>query len=67
MAGGLRNGFDFNFEQTQLRFLEEMKPLDFDFKVMYIPCDKEFEHVSSSAIRAIMKIDTSKASKYINF
>lgn len=64
---GLRNGFDFNYEQTQLRFLEEMKPVNFDFKVVYIPCDKEYEHISSSSIRAIQKISMKEAEKYLIF
>lgn len=63
---GLRNGFDFNYEQTQLRFLEDMKPEGFDFKVIYIPCDKEFEHISSSAIRAITTIDPKYSKKYVD-
>lgn len=59
---GLRNGKDLDYEVNQLRFMEALKP---DIKVAYIQCDKEFEHVSSSAIRAISKIDKESANKYL--
>jgi phosphopantetheine adenylyltransferase len=39
-----------------------MKP---DTKIVYIPCNKELEHISSSAIRNLMKFDIELASKYI--
>lgn len=45
---GLRNSTDLQYELTQYRFLQELKP---NIKVVSIFCDKEFEHISSSAIR----------------
>lgn len=45
---GLRNANDLQYETTQLRFLQDMKP---DIQVINIICDKEFDHISSSAIR----------------
>jgi len=51
---GLRNAIDLNYENTQLQFLRDMKP---DIKVCYIPCDYEFQHISSSAIRSLEKFN----------
>jgi pantetheine-phosphate adenylyltransferase len=59
---GLRNGNDLDYEANQLRFIKGMKP---DIKVVYIPCDPEFEHISSSAIRNIMKIDYDKGKEFL--
>ncbi len=59
---GLRNGDDLDYEVNQLRFIKGMKE---DIKVVYIPCDAEFEHVSSSAIRNIMDIDNKKGQKFL--
>lgn len=49
---GLRNSTDFNYEQNQYRYLQELKP---DIKIINIFCDKEFEHISSSGIRTLEK------------
>ena len=57
---GLRNGYDLDYEKNQLYFLKELKP---DIKVVYIPCDKEFEHISSSSLRGLQKF--SNIDKYI--
>ena len=45
---GLRNGTDLQYEITQYRFLQELMPT---IKLISIFCDKEYEHISSSAIR----------------
>jgi pantetheine-phosphate adenylyltransferase len=50
---GLRNGYDLDYEMNQLQFMKYYKN---DIKVIYIPCDKQFEHISSSALRALNKI-----------
>ena len=49
---GLRNGNDLAYETTQAAFLRDLKP---DIKIVHIVCDKEYEHISSSAIRSLMK------------
>ncbi len=59
---GLRNGADLDYESNQLSFIKDIKP---DTKIVYIPCNKELEHISSSAIRNLMKFDIELASKYI--
>jgi pantetheine-phosphate adenylyltransferase len=61
LVRGLRNGADLDYESNQLSFIQEIKP---DVKVVYIPCDKRFEHISSSAIRNLEKFDKELANKY---
>ncbi|TAF63777.1 MAG: hypothetical protein EAZ55_13000 [Cytophagales bacterium] len=59
---GLRNGDDLDYEVNQLRFMEEMKdPLN----VIFIVCDKQYEHISSSAIKNLEKIDKNFSKKYV--
>ena len=58
---GLRNGNDLDYEVNQLRFMEELYP---KISTMYLVCDKQFEHISSSAIRNLSKIDPAFASRY---
>ncbi len=51
---GLRNSTDLQYEITQYRFLQEFMP---DIRLISIFCDKEFEHISSSAIRYLSAFD----------
>jgi pantetheine-phosphate adenylyltransferase len=48
---GLRNGDDLAYEVNQIRFIEDFKKGG--LKTTFIVCDKEYEHISSSAIRKI--------------
>lgn len=57
---GLRNSTDLQYELTQYRFLQDLKP---NINVVSIFCDKGFEHISSSAIRMLKKYD--KGDKYL--
>jgi pantetheine-phosphate adenylyltransferase len=57
---GLRNGTDLDYEVNQLRFVSDFKK---DMNVVYITCDKEFEHISSSAIRKIEEFGGYEMSK----
>lgn len=59
---GLRNGTDLQYEQNQLSY---MKDFYADLKVVYITCDKEFEHISSSVIRSINKINPDLTKRYL--
>jgi len=59
---GIRNGADLSYESNQLSFINDIRP---NTNVIYIPADKEFEHVSSSAIRNLMKFDKELANKYL--
>ncbi len=47
---GLRNATDLEYEKTQYQFLKDLKS---DIKVVNLFCDKEYEHISSSAIRQL--------------
>lgn len=49
---GLRNSTDFQYEQNQYRYIQELMP---QIKIINIFCDKEFEHISSSGIRVLEK------------
>ena len=62
LVRGLRNGADLDYEANQLAFINDIKP---NVKVVYIPCDKKFEHISSSAIRNLEKFDKELINKYL--
>ena len=47
---GLRNGYDLESENKLMFYMTKMYP---KLKVIYIPCDKEYEYISSTDIRAI--------------
>lgn len=51
---GLRNSTDFQYEQNQYRYIQELKP---GIRIINIFCDKEFEHISSSGIRTLEKFN----------
>lgn len=50
LVRGLRNGYDLDYEMNQLCFMQEMRP---NTHAIYIPCDKQLEHVSSSALNSL--------------
>ena len=54
LVRGLRNGYDLDYEMSQQCFMQEMRP---DTVSVYIPCDKQFEHISSSALRSLKVFD----------
>ena len=54
LVKGLRNGDDLDYEVNQLRFMETMYP---ELKVVFIQCDKEYEHISSTALRNLERIE----------
>ena len=59
---GLRNGKDLDYEVNQLRFMEEMYP---SINVCFLQCERQYDHISSSAIRKISAMgDSSFSSKY---
>ena len=62
LVRGLRNGKDLDYEVNQLRFMERMYP---GISVVYIQCDKDWEHISSSAIRALSKFSEDAAKEYV--
>jgi pantetheine-phosphate adenylyltransferase len=54
LVKGLRNGDDLDYEVNQLRFMETMYP---QLTVVFIQCDKEYEHISSTALRNLERIE----------
>lgn len=62
LVRGLRNGDDLDYEDNQLKFIKDFKS---DINVVFIRCDEEFEHVSSSAIRQLESFRPGSAEKYI--
>ena len=59
---GIRNGADLSYESNQISFINDLRP---GTNVIYIPADKKYEYVSSSAIRSLMKFDVKAAKKYL--
>lgn len=51
---GLRNGNDLSYEVNQYRYMQDLKS---NIQVCAIFCDREFEHISSSAIRSLDGFD----------
>lgn len=59
---GLRNSSDLQYEMTQYRYLQDIMP---DIQVVSLFCDKEYEHISSSGIRALDKLNPELTKKYL--
>lgn len=59
---GLRNGSDLDYEVNTLRYLEDRKHV---INTVFLICDKEFEHVSSSGYRACEKIQPGSGHYYL--
>jgi len=62
LVRGLRNGDDLNYEDNQLKFIKDFKK---DINVVFIRCDEEFEHISSSAIRQLESFRPGSGEKYL--
>lgn len=59
---GLRNGHDLDYENNQLAFISDFKS---DIKTIFIMCDKEYEHISSSAIKTLESFKGGSSKKYL--
>jgi pantetheine-phosphate adenylyltransferase len=59
---GLRNSIDLQHEINQFRYFQDLMP---DIQVVSIFCDKEFEHISSSGIRALKHFGDEHVEKYL--
>ena len=53
---GVRNGTDFDYETANYYVSEKLCG---EFIAMYVPCPQDLLHVSSSAVRAILKFGKS--------
>lgn len=62
LVRGLRNGDDLAYENNQLSFIHDFKP---EVKSVFIMCDKQYEHVSSSSIRQLESFIPGSGSKYL--
>ena len=62
LVRGLRNGDDLDYEDNQLKFIKDFKK---DINVVFIRCDEEFEHISSSAIRQLESFRPGSGDKYL--
>jgi pantetheine-phosphate adenylyltransferase len=59
---GLRNGNDLDYEVNQTRFINDFKK---DVNIVYITCDRDFEHISSSAIRKLQSFKPGSGDRYL--
>ena len=50
---GIRDMSDMEYEKKQLSFIRDFDP---NVQAIYIVCDKQYEHISSSAIRGLNKL-----------
>ncbi len=63
LVRGLRNEYDLNYEQNLIQYVKDMMP---SLKVVLLLCDREFNHVSSSNIRSLIKCGADvESSQYI--
>jgi pantetheine-phosphate adenylyltransferase len=58
---GLRSGADLGYEQNLVAFLRNMHP---QIKVVFFLCDPKYQHVSSSALRAMRQFSEAEYKKY---
>ena len=59
---GLRNSTDFDYEYTQARYMWDQNP---NLKVVYIPCDPLYTHVSSSGYKALEIVEKGSGYHYL--
>jgi pantetheine-phosphate adenylyltransferase len=59
---GLRNEYDLNYEQNMVQYIKNQMP---KLKVVFFLCDRKFEHVSSSSVRALEKVEKGSGKSYI--
>lgn len=59
---GLRNSSDLLYEINNLRVLNDMDP---SIKTVFFVCDRKYEHISSTLIRQMEKIQEGSASEYL--
>ncbi|MFA5313248.1 MAG: adenylyltransferase/cytidyltransferase family protein [Methanomassiliicoccales archaeon] len=59
---GLRNGYDLSYEMNLLRYMEDQYN---ELKVVWIPCDRKYEYVSSRDLRGLGKIEEGSELSYL--
>jgi pantetheine-phosphate adenylyltransferase len=63
LVRGLRNGDDLDYEINQLRVIEDLMGKD-RLNVVFIACDKEYEHISSTVCRQMEVIEKNSSLIY---
>jgi pantetheine-phosphate adenylyltransferase len=64
LVRGLRNGDDLAYEQNQIWFMNKLS--NDNPRVVCFLCDEGFEHISSSAIRSLLKIQDDKTKELVS-
>jgi len=64
LVRGLRNGADLDYEQNQLWFNNKLAKDN--IKMICFLCDEAYEHISSSAIRSLQKINDKKTKQLVS-
>ncbi len=54
LVRGLRNSLDLQAEINQSRYYQDLMP---ELKIVYLLCDRKYEHVSSTAIRTLKQFN----------
>lgn len=62
LVKGVRDDHDLNSELNQYKFMQDM---DKEISVVYIPCDREFEHISSSSLKMLNSFSRNMDVKYL--
>lgn len=62
LVRGIRDGNDLAYELNYLRTLEDISG---ETNMVYIPCSREYSHVSSSMVRQLEKFSPEVATRYI--
>lgn len=61
---GLRNGDDLAYEENQLKFIHEFIN-NYQLNTIFLMCDEQYKHISSSAIRQLESFRKGSADNYI--
>lgn len=59
---GLRGASDLEMEKIQQVYIEQMMGIQ-PLNTVYITCDRQYEHISSSAFKQVAKVDAATAAK----
>lgn len=59
---GLRNNVDLQYELNQYRYFQDLMP---EIQLISIFCDKQYEHISSSAIRMLSQYGEEHIKNYL--
>jgi pantetheine-phosphate adenylyltransferase len=63
LVRGLRNGNDLEYEDNQLKFINDFKKDTTN--VVFFRCDEKYSHVSSSAIRSLESFRKGSSKEYL--